>query len=64
MHTERVTGCLAHTIFPDACWVISRSEAISEWRELLVKLLKKAPGNIRFSDELQGSREELLQVAR
>jgi bifunctional non-homologous end joining protein LigD len=35
-----------------------------ERRELLAKLLKKAPENIKFSEELQGSREELLQVAR
>jgi hypothetical protein len=29
-----------------------------------LKLLKKAPESIKFSEELQGSTEELLQVAR
>src|SRR5260370_25351402 len=28
------------------------------------KVLKKAPKNIQFSEELRGTREELLQVAR
>jgi bifunctional non-homologous end joining protein LigD len=28
------------------------------------KLLKRAPNNIRFSEELHGDREQLLQVAR
>jgi hypothetical protein len=28
------------------------------------RLLKKTPDNIRFSEELRGNREELLQVAR
>jgi bifunctional non-homologous end joining protein LigD len=41
-----------------------RSRPLIERRELLVKLLKKAPDNIRFSEELRGEREELLQVAR
>jgi len=41
-----------------------RSRALVERRELLAKLLKKAPENIKFSEELQGSTEELLQVAR
>jgi bifunctional non-homologous end joining protein LigD len=41
-----------------------RSRPLIERRQLLAKLLKKAPDNIRFSEELQGSREELLQVAR
>jgi bifunctional non-homologous end joining protein LigD len=41
-----------------------RSRPLIERRKLLVKLLKKAPDNIRFSEELRGEREELLQVAR
>jgi bifunctional non-homologous end joining protein LigD len=41
-----------------------RSRPLVERRKLLAKLLKKAPDNIRFSEELQGTREELLQVAR
>jgi len=41
-----------------------RSRPLIERRKLLANLLKKAPPNIRFSDELQGTREELLQVAR
>jgi bifunctional non-homologous end joining protein LigD len=30
----------------------------------LAKLLKKAPEDIKFSEELQGTREELVRVAR
>ena len=41
-----------------------RARPLVERRKLLAKLLKKAPDNIRFSEELHGSREELLQVAR
>jgi bifunctional non-homologous end joining protein LigD len=41
-----------------------RSRPLIERRELLAKLLKKAPENIKFSEELQGTREELLRVAR
>ena len=41
-----------------------RSRPLIERRKLLEKLLKKAPDNIRFSQELQGKREELLQVVR
>jgi bifunctional non-homologous end joining protein LigD len=41
-----------------------RSRPLIERRKLLVKLLKKAPDNFRFSEELRGEREELLQVAR
>jgi bifunctional non-homologous end joining protein LigD len=41
-----------------------RSRPLVERRKLLAKLLKKAPDNIRYSEELQGSREELLEVAR
>jgi ATP-dependent DNA ligase len=40
------------------------SRPLIERRAQLTKLLKKAPETIRFSDELQGSREELLQVAQ
>jgi len=41
-----------------------RSRPLIERRSQLAKLLKKAPETIRFSEELQGSREELLQVAQ
>jgi bifunctional non-homologous end joining protein LigD len=41
-----------------------RSRPLVERRKLLAKLLKKARDNIRFSEELQANREELLQVAR
>jgi bifunctional non-homologous end joining protein LigD len=41
-----------------------RSRPLVERRELLDKLVKKAPENIKFSEELQGTREELVQVAR
>jgi len=41
-----------------------RSRALIERREQLAKLLKKAPWNIKLSEELQETREELLQVAR
>jgi len=41
-----------------------RSRPLVERRELLSKLLKRAPENIKFSEELQGTKEELLQVAR
>ena len=41
-----------------------RSRPLVERRKLLAKLLKKAPENIKFSEELQGTREELVQVAR
>ena len=41
-----------------------RSLPLLERRELLAKLLKRAPENIKFSEELKGSREELVQVAR
>ena len=37
---------------------------LTERRKLLAKVLKKAPDNIRFSEELRGTREELLQLAR
>ena len=41
-----------------------RSRLLVERRELLAKLLKKAPPNIRLSEQLRGSKEELLQLAR
>ena len=41
-----------------------RSRPLTERRKLLAKVLKKAPDNIRFSEELRGTKEELLQVAR
>jgi bifunctional non-homologous end joining protein LigD len=41
-----------------------RSRPLIERRKLLAKVLQKAPENIRFSQELQGNKEELLQVAR
>ena len=41
-----------------------RSRPLIERRKLLEKLLKKAPENIRFSEELQGSKEELIEVAK
>ena len=41
-----------------------RSRPLIERRKLLAKVLKKAPDNIRFSEELRGTREELLQLAR
>ena len=39
-----------------------RPQPLIERRKLLAKLLKKAPDNIRFSEELQGSREELSKA--
>jgi bifunctional non-homologous end joining protein LigD len=41
-----------------------RSRRLVERRKLLAKLLSKAPSHIKFSEELQGSKEELLRVAR
>jgi len=41
-----------------------REEPLSTRRKLLANLLKKPPEHIRFSEELRGSREELLQVAQ
>jgi bifunctional non-homologous end joining protein LigD len=41
-----------------------RSRPLIERRKLLGKLLKKAPDNIRFSEELRGNRDEFLRVAR
>jgi bifunctional non-homologous end joining protein LigD len=43
---------------------LCRSWPLIERRAQLTKLLKKAPETIRFSEELQGSREELLRVAQ
>jgi bifunctional non-homologous end joining protein LigD len=41
-----------------------RNQSLPERRKALAKLLKKAPDNIRFSEELRGSAAELLRVAR
>ena len=41
-----------------------RPRPLIERRTLLAKLLRRAPDNIRFSEELRGNREELLEVAR
>ena len=41
-----------------------RAQSLIERRKLLAALLKKAPPNIRLSEELRGSKEELLQLAR
>jgi bifunctional non-homologous end joining protein LigD len=40
------------------------SRPLVQRRKLLAKVLKKASDNIRFSEELRGTKEELLQVAR
>jgi bifunctional non-homologous end joining protein LigD len=45
-------------------WTDLRCRPLVERRELLAKLLKRAPENIKFSEELQGTREDLFQVAR
>ena len=41
-----------------------RSRPLIERRNLLAKLLAKAPENINFSEELQGTTGKLVQVAR
>jgi bifunctional non-homologous end joining protein LigD len=41
-----------------------RSRPLIERRKLLAKLLKNAPDSIRFSEELRGEKEKLLQVVR
>jgi bifunctional non-homologous end joining protein LigD len=41
-----------------------RKQQLTERRRQLEKLLKKPPDNIRFSAELQGDKDKLLQVAR
>ena len=41
-----------------------RKEPLSGRRKLLANLLKKAPENVRLSDELRGSKDEVLQVAQ
>src|SRR5215471_10913159 len=41
-----------------------RKEPLSSRRKLLGNLLKKPPENIRLSDELRGSKDELLRVAQ
>ena len=41
-----------------------REQPLSARRKLLGNLLKKPPGNIRLSDELRGSKDELVRVAK
>jgi bifunctional non-homologous end joining protein LigD len=41
-----------------------RNQPPSARRKLLAKLLVKAPENIRLSDELRGSKDELVRVAK
>jgi bifunctional non-homologous end joining protein LigD len=41
-----------------------RDQPLSARRKLLANLLKNPPENIRLSDELRGSKEELLRVAQ
>jgi bifunctional non-homologous end joining protein LigD len=41
-----------------------RGEPLSARRQMLAKVLEKAPENIWLSDELHGSKEELLRVAQ
>jgi len=41
-----------------------RKEPLSTRRKLLANLLKKPPENIRLSDELRGSKDDLLRVAQ
>jgi bifunctional non-homologous end joining protein LigD len=41
-----------------------RARPLIERRKLLANLLKTAPDNIRFPEELGGEKEKLLQVAR
>jgi bifunctional non-homologous end joining protein LigD len=41
-----------------------RKEPLSGRRKLLANLLKKAPENVRLSDELRGGKDEVLQVAQ
>jgi bifunctional non-homologous end joining protein LigD len=40
-----------------------RNRPLVERRKLLAKLLEKPPDNIRFSEELRGNRDRLLEVA-
>jgi bifunctional non-homologous end joining protein LigD len=40
------------------------NEPLSARRKLLAEVLEKAPGNIRLSEGLQGSKEDLLRVAQ
>ena len=41
-----------------------RKEPLSARRKLLAQVLKKSPENIRLSDELRGTKNELLRVAQ
>jgi ATP-dependent DNA ligase len=40
------------------------AQPLSARRKLLAMMLKKAPENIRLSKELQGTKDQLLQVAQ
>jgi bifunctional non-homologous end joining protein LigD len=41
-----------------------RGQPLSAGRKLLAQLLKKPPENIRLSDELRGTKDELLRVGQ
>jgi bifunctional non-homologous end joining protein LigD len=41
-----------------------RKEPLSARRKLLAGILKRAPPNIRLSEGLQGSKEDLLRIAQ
>jgi bifunctional non-homologous end joining protein LigD len=41
-----------------------REQPLSARRKLMAKLLESAPENIRLSDELRGSKDELVRVAK
>jgi bifunctional non-homologous end joining protein LigD len=41
-----------------------REQSLTARRKLLANLLKKAPENVRLSEELRGSKDELLRVAQ
>jgi bifunctional non-homologous end joining protein LigD len=41
-----------------------RKQRLSARRQMLAKVLEKAPENIRLSDELRGTKDELLRVAQ
>jgi bifunctional non-homologous end joining protein LigD len=41
-----------------------RNQPLSARRKLLASVLKKAPENVRLSDELRGTRDDLLRVAQ
>src|SRR5215472_92816 len=41
-----------------------RKEPLTTRRKLLAQVLKKTPENIRLSDELRGTKDELLRIAQ